>query len=44
MLAEDQDVGADARNLSSAVAVTPFVLGKHMSVEERYPGTTSKFW
>ena len=26
------------RNLSSAVAVTPFVLGTHMSVEERYPG------
>ena len=33
----------DARYLGSAVAVTPFVLGKHTSVEERYPGTTSSF-
>ena len=43
MLASDHDVGVDARYLGSAIALTPFVLGKHMSVEECYPGTTSKF-
>ena len=43
MLASDHDVGMDARYLRSAVAITPFVLGKHTSVEERYPRTASKF-
>ena len=43
MLTSDHDVGVDARYLCSAVAITPFVLGKHTSVEERYPGTTYKF-
>ena len=28
--------------LGSAIVVTSFVLGKHTSVEERYPGTTPK--
>ena len=43
MLASDHDVGVDARYLVSAIAVTPFVLGKHTSVEERYPRAASKF-
>ena len=37
------DVGMDARYLGSVVVVTPFALGKHTSVEERYPRTVSKF-
>ena len=43
MLASDHDVGVDACYLGSVVAVTPFVLGKHTSVEEHYPRTVSKF-
>ena len=42
MLDSDQDVGVDARYLGSAIVVTPFVLSKHTSVEERYPRTVSK--
>ena len=43
MLDKDHDVCVDARYLGSAIVVTPFVLGEHTSVEERYLGTTSKF-
>ena len=43
MLAYDHDVCADARYLGSSIVVSPFALGKHTSVEERYPGTASKF-
>ena len=37
------DVGVDARYIGSAIAITPFVLGKHTSVKERYPGIASMF-
>ena len=43
MLVKDYDVDVGACYLGSAIVVTPFVLGKHTSVEERYSRTTSKF-